>query len=136
MTTQLENLHWSKYNLSCTHLACTIDNGWLEKIWNKNTSAGPLCTHPNSGCNQSLPLGVLLKLWVNMTARKSRSINRTVAWLWCRRAKLEITRSMICNTEYQDELIHLISECTCTVRQRDRFKNHILPSYDMVSCLI
>ena len=65
------------------------------------------------------------------TGSKSRSIIRTVALLWCRRAKLEITRCIICNTEYQDELIHVISECTCTVRQRDRFKNHILPSYDM-----
>jgi len=37
----------------------------------------------------------------------------------------------MCNTEYQDELINVISECTCTVRQRDRFKHHVLPSYDM-----
>ena len=65
------------------------------------------------------------------TGIRSRSIIRTVALLWCRRAKLEITKCIIFNTEYQDELIHVISECTCTVRQRDRFKNHILPSYDM-----
>ena len=43
----------------------------------------------------------------------------------------KLTVCTVCNTEYQDELIHVISECTCTVRQRDRFKNHILPSYDM-----
>ena len=65
------------------------------------------------------------------TGSKSRSIIRTVALLWCRRTKVEITTFIICSTEYQDELIHVISECTCTVRQRDRFKNHILPSYDM-----
>jgi len=63
------------------------------------------------------------------TGIKFRSIIRTLALLWCRRAKLERTTCVICNTEYQDELIHVISECTCTVRQRDRFKNHILPSY-------
>ena len=65
------------------------------------------------------------------TGSKSQSIIRTLALLWCRRAKLEITRCILCNNEYQDELIHVVSECTCTVRQRDRFKNHILPSYDM-----
>ena len=65
------------------------------------------------------------------TGSKSRSIIRTVPLLWCRRAKLEITRCIICNTEYQDELIHVISEGACTVRQRDRIKTNILPSYDM-----
>ena len=68
-----------------------------------------------------------MQLFIRYTGSKSRSIIRTVALLWCRRTKLEITTFIICNTEYQDELIHVISECTCTVRQRDRFKNHILP---------
>jgi len=72
-----------------------------------------------------------MQLFIRYTGSKSRSIIRTVALLWCRRTKLEITTFIICNTEYQDELIHVISECTCTVRQRDRFKNHVLPSYDM-----
>ena len=65
------------------------------------------------------------------TGSKSRSIIRTLALLWWRRTKLEITRYIVCHTEYQDELIYVISKCTCTVRQIDRFKNHILPSYDM-----
>ena len=65
------------------------------------------------------------------TGIKFRSIIRTLALLWCRRAKLERITCLICNNEHQDGSIHVISECTCTVRQKDRFENHILRSYDM-----
>ena len=62
------------------------------------------------------------------TGSKSRSIIRTLALLWCRQAW---NGTNWVYTEYQDELNHVISECNCTMRQRNIFMNRILPSYNM-----
>jgi len=39
-------------------------------------------------------------------------------------------------TEYQDERIHVISEFTCTLKEREGFKNHILSYCEEPGCLV
>jgi hypothetical protein len=58
-----------------------------------------------------------------------RNIMLTIARLWTRTVYLQNSECIFCNMIFQEELVHIISECSKTAQLKINFKNIVLQSF-------